>query len=102
MSGAARFHRGLVPVATSVLLVLALGTSADSARGVPKPHPRFGISRSHTDILVMVWKGKIQPPMSTQIVSAFELNKDRIRVVELMDLTLADRQRPERGTSQPM
>ena len=47
-----------------------------------KPHLRFGISRTHTDMLVMVWKGEIKAPMSDEISAAFELNKDRIRKVE--------------------
>jgi len=82
MSSAVRFNRGLVPAAISVLLVLGLPASVCSAGSIHKPHLRFGISRTHPDLMVMIWKGEIKAPMSDEISAAFELNKNRIRKIE--------------------
>jgi hypothetical protein len=82
MSEVARLTPRLAAFVTSLLILGGLAVQAWGAHTSLRPHLRFGISRTHTDMLVMVWKGEIKAPMSDEISAAFELNKDRIRKVE--------------------
>jgi hypothetical protein len=82
MSKVARLNPRLAAFVTSLLILGGLAVPAWSAHATFRPHLRFGISRTHPDMLVMVWKGEIKAPMSDEISAAFELNKNRIRKVE--------------------
>lgn len=66
-----------------VSCMLALGCLAGDAHAATRPHLRFAIPANHTDALVMIWAGKIQAPMSDEIRAAFDLNKDRVKIIEL-------------------
>lgn len=62
--------------------MVVFGFSHDTAHAA-SPHLHFAISSTHSNVLVMVWYGKIEAPMSTEISAAFEENKNRINTVEL-------------------
>ena len=71
MSKLARLNHWLGAFVTSLFLLGGLAVPACSGHSPLKPHLRFGISRTHTDMLVMVWKGEIKAPMSDEISAAF-------------------------------
>jgi ATP-dependent protease ClpP protease subunit len=62
-------------------LILAASCFAPSAAYAGKhSHFRFAV---RDNALVMLWAGVIEAPMSTEISAAFELNKNRVKAVEL-------------------
>ena len=72
-------------MALTTLLILALGVLASvpcGARAASTPHLHFGRSNKHNDILIMVWRGRIEAPMSSEISAAFEENKSSIKGIE--------------------
>ena len=69
-------------IAGLTLISAGLGLAPVAARAAT-PHLIAVRSATHNDVLVMVWRGHIQAPMSEEIKAAFEQNKDGIRGVEL-------------------
>jgi hypothetical protein len=67
--------------AGALLLLFALGLSAPIAEAAT-PHLLAKRSEKRPDILVMIWRGPVQAPMSQEIRSAFEQNKEGLRGVE--------------------
>jgi hypothetical protein len=61
-------------------LILAASCFATPAYAGRHSHFRFAV---RDRALVMLWAGAIEAPMSTEISAAFELNKDRVKAVEL-------------------
>jgi ATP-dependent protease ClpP protease subunit len=80
---AARFSRPFASFVTNVMLVVAGLGFAVSAAHAEAAHLRFARSPTHPDVLVMIWNGKIEKPMSEEISTAFEDNKASVKAVEL-------------------
>ena len=80
MSKAVRFHGAIKTIVTALLL--AFGISQGTAYA-ERPHLHHAISSTHSNVLVMVWYGKIEAPMSAEISDAFDHYKDRVNTVEL-------------------
>lgn len=70
-------------LAIGACLVLLSGASGALAAETKQPHLKYALSPKHPDILVMIWRGRIQAPMSEEIASAFEKHMDHIRGVTL-------------------
>ena len=56
---------------------LAFGISQGTAYA-ERPHLHHAISSTHSNVLEMVWYGKIEAPMSAEISDAFDHYKDRV------------------------
>jgi hypothetical protein len=75
--------RPMTLVASLLLALVGLSLWPCGAHAESSPHLLAAVSPRHNDILVMVWSGRIQAPMSAEIAAAFEENKDRVRGIEL-------------------
>jgi hypothetical protein len=62
-----------------IALNIAPAAAGDASHGLFE----FGLSHRHPDILVLVWKGPVNPSMADQIGSAFLQYRSQIRGVEL-------------------
>ena len=80
MPKAVRFHGAIKTLLT--VFLLAFGISQGTAYA-ERPNLHHAISSTHSNVLVMVWYGKIEAPMSAEISDAFEQYKDRVNTVEL-------------------
>jgi hypothetical protein len=68
----------------AALALLAISSSAGAAPGFEETAQfRFGRMKEHDNVLVMVWRGAVQPGISRKIRAAFEKHRDAITTVEL-------------------
>jgi hypothetical protein len=82
ISAIAHSSRHIVALAMSSMLVLAASVSPSNAQALPQ-HLFVARSAVHNDILVMLWRGRIEAPMSAEISAAFEQNKNGVKGVVL-------------------